>query len=123
MPVPSPPIDPRTFDDLTATTEKLAEAYTLVSNVPGWQRPASGDPDLGSALIRIFARMAAQVVDRLNRMPDRNFLAFTNLVGIEPNPPRPARVPLTFHLVAGGTTDAAVPAGTRVAAQPAPGDP
>ncbi len=68
------------------------------------------------ALIRIFGRMAALVSDRLNRTPEKNFLAFLDLIGSQIQPPQPARVPLTFELAAGSPVDAFVPAQTQVAA-------
>ena len=74
------------------------------------------------ALVRIFARLAEVVIDRINQVPDKNFLAFLNLVGLELLPPQPARVPLTFHLATGSATDALVPAHTLVAALPIEGE-
>lgn len=103
-----PPIDRRGYGEFVAQAETLLERYT------GW-RPPEGDP--AAALVRVFARMAERVADRLNRMPDRNFLAYLDLLGVELRPPQPARVPLTFSLAAGATADAVVPARTPVAAQ------
>ena len=114
-----PPIDPRTYEAFVARTEALLERYTRDGDGPGWT-PAPGDP--AAALVRVFARMAERVADRLNRVPDRGFLAFLNLIGVEPRPPQPARVPLTFSLAAGARADAVVPARTPVAAQPLEGE-
>jgi hypothetical protein len=77
--------------------------------------------DAGWALIRIFGRMAALVSDRLNQVPDKNFLAFLDLIGTQLLPPQPAKVPLTFSLAQGSPVDALVPAHTQVAAPPAEG--
>jgi hypothetical protein len=79
-------------------------------------RAAPDQMDAGRALIQIFGRMAAVVIDRLNRVPDKNFLAFLDLIGAQLNPPGPARVPVTFELAAGSPVDARVPLGTQVAA-------
>jgi len=89
--------------------------------IKGWQ-PAPDQPDAGSALVRIFSRMAELVATRLNRLPDRNFLAFLDLIGTRLEPPQPARVPLTFRLAAGSPVDALVPAGTQAAALPLEGE-
>ncbi|HEX6861337.1 MAG TPA: hypothetical protein VF414_00895, partial [Thermoanaerobaculia bacterium] len=97
--------------ELIADTDELGPI-----RVRGWQRPAPGQEDAGWALARIFGRMAELVVTRLNRLPDRNFLAFLDLIGTRLNPPQPARVPLTFLLAAGSPVDALVPAGTQAAA-------
>ncbi|MFY1637196.1 putative baseplate assembly protein [Solwaraspora sp. WMMB335] len=111
-----PPIDPRDRDALAAQTAALATHYS------GWQPPAGGRPDAGQALIGIFARYAELVVQRLNQVPERDYLAFLNLIGTQPAPPRPARVPLTFALARGSQTEAVVPAGTQVAATPRDGE-
>ena len=79
-------------------------------------------PDLGLALIELFAGMAEQVADHLNRVPDRDRLAFLDLIGIRPLPAQSARVPLTFTLADGQTT-AFVPAATVVATPPRPAPP
>ena len=55
-------------------------------------------------------------------MPDKNFLAFLDLLGASRLPPQPARVPLTFSLAAGSAVPAVVPARTQVAAPPGPGE-
>ncbi len=81
-----------------------------------WQ--PSDKPDAGMALIRIFARMATSITDRLNKVPEKNFLAFLNLIGAQRHPPQPARVPITFNLAAGSTSNAVVPARTQVSAPP-----
>jgi Baseplate J-like protein len=115
MPVPAPAIEKRSFAQLVAQTETLLQRYSA------W-RPAADGTDAGGALVRIFARLAEVVIDRINQVPDKNFLAFLNLVGLELLPPQPARVPLTFHLATGSATDALVPARTLVAALPIEGE-
>ena len=117
----TPQIDKRTVPEIVAETETLAQELS------GWQPPAIGknDPvqtDPGQALIRVFGHFAGLVVDRLNRAPEKNFLSFLNLIGTEPEPPRPARVPLTFQLASGSPVDALVPAGVQAAAPPVTGE-
>ncbi|MGK7892408.1 MAG: putative baseplate assembly protein, partial [Xenococcus sp. (in: cyanobacteria)] len=75
-----------------------------------------------AALVHIFARFAEIIIERLNQVPDKNFLAFLDLLGASRLPPQPARVPLTFSLAAGTTVDAVVPKRTQVAAPPAEGE-
>jgi hypothetical protein len=137
----APKIDTRTAADIVALLagtvtgaehkDGLLSVYT--TSAPGsttpypfqpWQEvdPATGAPlGLSAALIRIFARFAEILIERLNRVPEKNLLAFLDLLGGERLPPQPAQVPLTFTLAAGSTVDAEVPAGTRVAAPPPPG--
>ncbi len=117
MSVPVPKIDDRSYDDIVAETEALVQAYT------GWQpAKADGQLDAGGALIRIFGRMVELAIARLNQVPEKNFLAFLDLIGTQIQPPQPARAPLTFLLAAGSPGDAFVPARTRVAATLAEGE-
>ena len=62
-PIPIPPIDPRSYDQVVSDIETRVSASTGYS--PG------ESPDAGFALIRIFARMASHAIQRLNRSLDR----------------------------------------------------
>ena len=112
----APLIDKRSYADLVAETSQLAGQFS------GWQPRPDGQPDAGQALIGIFARFAELVIERLNRAPDKNYLAFLNLIGASPIPPQAARVPLTFHLATSSPVDGLVPAGTLAAAPPQDGE-
>jgi hypothetical protein len=116
----APLVDPR-----TAATLREELLQKLRSNVPEWSAvdPLTGQPDqAAAALVGIVARFGEIVIQRLNQVPDKNFLAFLDLLGVSRNPPQPARVPLTFTLAQGSVVDAVVPAGTQVAAPPAEGE-
>ena len=116
----APLVDPRRAVQLAADVTAMLRA-----NVPDWSPtdPETGEEDQATAaLINTIARFGEIVIERLNRAPDKHFLAFLDLLGTAPLPPEPARVPLTFAVAAGSTTDAVVPAGTRVAAAPAEGE-
>ena len=108
----APLVDGRSYQDLVRETEDLLRGYLPVS---------ANAPIPGLAFVRIYARLAELVVERLNRVPQKNFLAFLDLIGVSPLPPQPARVPLTFTLAA-GATEAVVPARTPVAALPFGGE-
>jgi len=109
-----PKVDERTASDLAKDVRGLLPKY-----VRGWpEEPSRGAAE---ALIRIFARYGELVIERLNKAPEKNFLAFLDLLGVSALPPQPARVPLTFYL-ASGAEGAVLPAGTQVAAQPAKGE-
>lgn len=109
----APLIDRRTEKEIAQQVIALINAYT-----GDWPR---FDPStsVSGALVGIFSRYASLVIQRLNRAPDKNFLAFLDLLGASLLPPDPARAPLTFFLAPGSTGDAMVPAGTQVAAPPA----
>ncbi|HCZ13454.1 MAG TPA: putative baseplate assembly protein [Candidatus Accumulibacter sp.] len=120
----APPIDPRTAAAVSGQLRELLAIYA-----PDWHEqytdPATGqirsDP-LGTALIGIFSRFAEIILHRLNQVPDKNLLAFLDLLGETRLPPQPARVPLTFSLAPGSIADAIVPSGPQVASPPAEGE-
>src|SRR4051812_45389125 len=70
-----------------------------------------GAPVPGEPLVSIFSAVAATVADRVDLVPERNLLAFLEFVGVSPNPPQPARTPVSFELATGTVVDALVPAG------------
>ncbi|MEH1969372.1 putative baseplate assembly protein [Nostoc sp.] len=111
-----PKIDKRTSADI----EK--QVKDLLSKSMGLQEPSSDagksqGKGINIALIKIFARYCEIIIERLNKVPEKNFLAFLDLLGASRLPPQPARVPLTFSLSDKSTVDAVVPKGTQVAAQ------
>lgn len=124
MTTTAPPIDTRTASDVTSQVKALIQSYAPAYTGDGTD-PVTGEliPDpLGGALIGIFSRLTELIVQRLNQVPDKNFLAFLDLLGASQRPPQPARVPLTFSLAAGTVVPAVVPEGTQAAAPPGPGE-
>ena len=111
----APKIDSRGAAEVADRARELLARFA-----PEWNRTA--DDPLTSALIAIFARYAEIVIQRLNQAPQKNFMAFLDLLGASLAPPQPARVPVTFSLSAGSAADSAVPAGTQVAAAPGEGE-
>ena len=120
---PAPQLDSRTAATIARQVRLLLqptpEGQGLVADPDLALRSSQG---MSAALIGVFARYCEIIIQRLNQVPDKNFLAFLNLLGASRLPPQPARVPLTFTLAAGSTVDAVVPAGTQVAAPPVEGD-
>ena len=112
MAVPAPKIDER-------TAKEVQELCVVLADMPAPFDPHKG---VSAALIGAFSRLAELIIERLNSVPDKNFLAFLDLLGASPLAPRPARVPLTFSLAGASTVDAVVPAGTQAAAPPAEGE-
>jgi hypothetical protein len=114
----APPVDSRTAADIARQVRALLHAYIPARYpAPGHTAEPAG---MTAALTGVFARFAELIIQRLNLAPDKNQLAFLDMLGATPMPPVPARVPLTFSLAA-GASGAVVPARTRVAAPPAPG--
>jgi Baseplate J-like protein len=71
-----------------------------------------------AALVQVFSRFSEIVIDRLNKAPNKKFLAFLDFLGLAPIPPQAATVPLTFVFAPRASSYALVPAGTRVSATP-----
>lgn len=107
MVLPAPNLDDRTFQDIVDEAKRLIPRYT-----PEWTNHNLSDP--GVALIELFAWMSEMVMFRLNQVPDRLFVHFLNMVGIEPFPPSVARSDVTFWLSAVQEFPVAVPVGMQV---------
>jgi predicted phage baseplate assembly protein len=107
MVLPAPNLDDRKFQDLVDEAKRLIPRYC-----PEWTNHNLSDP--GVALIELFAWMSEMILFRLNQVPDRLFVHFLNLVGIEPFPPSVARADLTFWLSAALDQPVTVAAGTQV---------
>src|ERR1700712_2974367 len=107
MALPAVNLDDRTFQDIVDEAKRLIPRYT-----PEWTNHNVSDP--GVALIELFAWMSEMVLFRVNQVPDRLFVHFLNLVGIEPFPPSVAKAQVTFWLSAVQDIPVTVPAGLQV---------
>jgi baseplate J-like protein len=105
--IPSPKLDDRAFDDIVAEAVRLIPRYC-----PEWTNHNPSDP--GITLIELAAWMTDVILYRLNRVPEKNYVAFLNLLGIKLKPPQAARALLTFILVEGAERQT-VREGTQVA--------
>ncbi|HEY2300767.1 MAG TPA: putative baseplate assembly protein [Acidimicrobiales bacterium] len=108
MPLPVPNLDDRRFQQLVDDAKRLVQ-----QRCPEWTDHNVSDP--GVTLIETFAYMVDQLIYRLNRVPDRNYLKFLELIGVRLFPPVPARVPVTFWLSAPQADAVHVSPGTLVA--------
>ncbi|MFE9566803.1 putative baseplate assembly protein [Streptomyces sp. NPDC006487] len=108
MALPSPDLDDRRFQDLVDDAKRM-----VMRRCPEWTDHNVSDP--GVTLIETFAFMTDQLLFRLNRVPDRMYVKFLELLGARLLPPVPAQAPVTFWLSAPPTTAVSVPAGTNVA--------
>src|ERR1041384_173243 len=113
--LPAPLIDTRTSDDVVRQLLQLLRSYSGEKSELQ-QGIFSLEQGANRALIEIFGRFAELIIERLNQVPNKNLLAFLDLIGASLLPPQPARVPLTFSLANGSTVDGVVPARTQVAA-------
>ncbi len=106
MPLPAPNLDDRRFQDLVDDAKRLVQR-----RCPEWTDHNVSDP--GITLIETFAYVVDQVLYRLNRVPERSYVTFLELMGVELFPPSAARVPVTFWLTAPLDEDRVVEAGDR----------
>ncbi len=105
----TPRIDPRNFKSLLEEKRNIAPLYT-----PEWD--ATDERDTGVALLKIFTHMQEEIINRLNRVPEKNFTAFLEMNGLKLMPAQPAKVPVTFYLPENSSGGVFIPAGTKVAA-------
>lgn len=111
----APIIDSR---DMQSLVEQLKEIYPYYT--PEW-RFSPEDPDPGTALFLIFAEMFGETIRRFNRVPDKNYLAFLNLLNLKALSSKPARGYLCFTLSAGTSDPVYIPEGTQVTANASDG--
>jgi predicted phage baseplate assembly protein len=106
--LPAPHLDDRTFQDLVDDARRL-----IHRRCPEWSDHNVSDP--GITLIEAFAQMVDQLIYRLNRVPDRNYVKFLDLLGVELRPSAAARGEVTFWLSAPQPQTVLVRAETEVA--------
>ena len=92
--IPSPKLDDRTYADIVAEALRLIPRYS-----PEWTNHNPSDP--GITILELCAFMTELILTRLNKVPEKNYLAFLDMLGIKLQPAQPARALLTFDLVEG----------------------
>ena len=112
MALPTPKLDDCTFQNLVDEAKRRIPKYC-----PGWTDHNVSDP--GITLIELFAYMTEQYLYRLNQVPDKNYIAFLNLLGTCLEPPQAATGSVTFDLTSppGPQQTFTIKAGTEVAKQ------
>lgn len=120
MKVKTPEIDSRNHDKLVCQLRKNLATYAG----DWWPdvQSVENDPQAES-MVQIFARMIEITNKRLNRVPDKNFLSFMEMLGIDLLPPRAAKTYLQFFISSNGPDTIVVPAETQVAVTGTTGDP
>ena len=90
----TPRIDERSMEDVVQRLRKLIEERTEKQfSVEDLKQ----DPQ-ANALIHVYSNMIQGLLERLNRVPEKNYLAFLNMLGVRPEPPKAARTPVRFTL-------------------------
>ena len=106
--VSAPVLEPRSAEQLAAALRARLPAFT-----PDW-RPLPGGP--GDALLEIYAQFLRALGERIDAAPDKNELAFLDLLGLDVLPAQAARAAVVFATIPGGG-DGRAPAGTRLGAK------
>lgn len=104
--IPPPKLDDRSFNDIVEEAISMIPRYA-----PEWTNHNPSDP--GITLIELAAWMTDLLIYRMNQVPDKNYVAFLNLLGIKLKAPQSARALIRFQLVEGAQKQR-VPVGTQV---------
>jgi predicted phage baseplate assembly protein len=120
--VPLPDIN---LDDLRFQRDLVDEARKrIVRYAPEWTEYNVSDP--GITLIELFAWMTEMITYRLNRVPEKNYVRFLEMLGVRLGPAHSSRALLTFRLSAPfplsptDETVAFIPRGLEIATQETP---
>lgn len=115
MSLPSPNLDTRKFQEIVDDVKRQ-----IGLRCPEWTDHNVSDP--GVTLLELFAYMTEMALFRLNQVPEKNYIKYLEMIGIELEPPESARTQLRFLLSTGITDDArndnvviALPKGKTVA--------
>ena len=80
MALPAPHLDDRTFQNLVDEAKRMVQ-----QRCPEWSDHNVSDP--GVTLIETFAYMVDQLLWRLNRVPEKTYIKFLELLGLQLRPP------------------------------------
>lgn len=110
MPLEPPNLDDRRFAELFEELRSRIPRYA-----PEWTDHNLSDP--GITLMQLFSWLGEIILFRLNRVPERNYIAFLQLIGVERKPAAPAKAELTFTLTSPDLVTIIIPKGTQVSAE------
>lgn len=117
MSIPVPNLDDRSFAELMAgARERIRQV------APDWTDLSVHDP--GITVVEAFAYLTDTLMYRLNRVPEKLYAVYLNLLGTSLYPPSTAETMLEFTRSAPGDQEIRIPRGTQVGCLPGvPGAP
>lgn len=89
--LPLPKLDDRSYDEIRDEAIR-----NIVRHCPDWTNHNASDP--GITLIELFSSMTEMLQYRLNRVPQKNYLAFLDMLGVTGRLPTPAKTRVAFKL-------------------------
>ncbi len=108
MALPAPILDDRRFQDIVSEARSRIPRYC-----PEWTDHNLSDP--GITFIELFAWIVDILLYRLNKVPERTYIKFLDLIGVKLQAARPANADITFRLSAPQPEPINIPKGTEVA--------
>lgn len=109
-------LDDRSYNDIR--NEVISN---ITRHCPDWTNHNASDP--GITLVELFAYIAEMTQFRLNQVPEKNYLAFLDLLGVKQRLPLSSYSRVSFDLSAGYQMDTAskntilIPQNTKIATQ------
>jgi predicted phage baseplate assembly protein len=107
--IETPILDNSKYEEIKRRALLRIPRYT-----PEWTDFNESDP--GITLVELFAWLTESLFFQMNRVPERNYLKFLGLLGLELEPARPAEVQVVFTPQPGANT-APVLVGTQLGAE------
>jgi hypothetical protein len=118
MGLPIPNLDDRTWRDI------IEEAIKMIpTHCPEWTDHNPSDP--GITILELMAWMTEMIIYRLNRVPEKNYIKFLELMGTSLRTSQPAQTWLVFTVASGAKQEdlPAIPHATRVSTSETKGEP
>ena len=106
--IPTVNLDDRTFDDIRNEAIRLIPRYC-----PEWTNHNTSDP--GITLIELFSWMTEMTLYRLNKVPQKSYLAMLELMGLYLTPPQSARCVIQFFPIEDSGKNILINSGTKIA--------
>ncbi|WP_159708071.1 baseplate J/gp47 family protein [Arthrobacter sp. 18067] len=117
MSIPVPNLDDRSFADLVAGARERIQQIA-----PEWTDLSVHDP--GITIVEAFAYLTDTLMYRLNRVPEKLYAVYLNLLGTSLYPPSTAETMLEFSRASASDLEIRIPRGTQVSCPPGvPGPP